>query len=152
MAVHMRQQIRAAAANLLTSVSELAAGEASVFPSRLAAIDVDRLPALAVSTANESTEPATAFGPDRVVQRELDLVVEAVVRENDTYADTLDALCLEVETLLANDMSLGVGAKWIGPPETSIEFDGKAGVTVAVAIMTFKVIYFTAQNAPGVAL
>ena len=152
MADHMRTQIRGAAATLLAGITALASGSDSLFAARTDAIGADLLPALAVSTADESTQGVTSPGAARVVQREVQLVVEAVVRENDTYAETLDGLCKEVEALLAANMSLGVGAKWIDPPETNIEFDGRASVTFAVAVMTFRVVYFTAQNAPDVAL
>lgn len=149
MPTHMRQQIRQGAA---TALASLATSGDNVFLSRAEAIAADRFPAIAISTQNETSEVQTVFGPGRIVQRTVELLVEAVAVENDTYADTLDQIALEVETALADNMSLGVGAKWIDPPETNIETDGRGQLVVAVAVMTFRVTYFTAQNAPGVAL
>lgn len=148
MAVHMRKQIRAGAASVLGALASI--GD-NVFVSRAEAIAAGKFPAIAIGTGSETAEAETAFGPGRIVRRELELRIEAVVMENDTYADTLDQVCLEVETALANDMALGCGAKWIGPPQTEIEFDGRGNQVVAVAVLTFTVAYFTAQNAPGVA-
>jgi hypothetical protein len=149
MAYHMRRQIRDGAATVLGA---LASTGDNIFVQRAEAIAANKFPAIAIGTANETTQVQTMAGPARIVQREVELVIEAVAVENDTYADTLDQLCMEVETALANAMALGCGAKWIDPPETNFETDGRGNLVVAVAVMTFRVTYFTAQNAPDVAL
>lgn len=149
MADHMRTRIRHGAVQALTG---LALTGSNVFPSSIYAMRESRLPGLRVYTQDETTEGATLGMADRIVERTLQLVVECCVKHVDDYDDKLDEVIRQVEVALAGQQSLGVGVKYIGPPDTEIVFDAETDKPVAIGRLTFSCFYVTTQNAPDVAL
>jgi len=145
---HLRKQIRDAAVAALTG---LATTGANVFPSRVYELQDADLPALKVDTNEESVQIDSMGGAARVVSRALNLIVHACVKQNATYNDTIDQIIKEVEVAIAANQSLG-GAKYVQLTGIAIEMAGEGEKPVAVATMTFEVPYFSALNAPDVAL
>ena len=149
MAAHVRKQIRDAAVTALTG---LATTGARVFASRVYPLQDDDLPALRVDTNNEDVDSESIIA-NRVLDRELQVLVQACVKQNATYNDTIDQIIQEVEvalsTLAAQTMA---GAKSVQLQRIEVVLAGEAEKPVAVATMLFAVPYHTALNAPDVAL
>jgi hypothetical protein len=108
------------------------------------------LPGLRIDTADESINLDTVHGP-ALLERELQLIVQACVKENTTYNDTIDTIIKEVEVAIAANQSLG-GAKGVWLSTISVQLSGEAEHPIAVATITFRVPYYTMQDAPTVAV
>lgn len=148
MAVHLRRQIREAAAAALTGLTTT---QARVFASRVRALQASDLPALRIFCDDEVVQNLT-MGPHRERERTLKLVVEGCCAANADMDDTLDAIAKEVEVALDNNQDLGVGVKWIEPREIKSEFMGNAETIIAVVRMEFEARYYAAKGAPDVPL
>lgn len=147
MANHIRKQIRAAAVTALTGLTTTGS---RVFDSRVYPMQDAQLPGLRIDTADEEIGIGS-MGVSRLNERTLQLVVQACVKENTTYNDTLDTIIKEVEIALAANQGLG-GAKYAQLKSINIANGGEGEKPVAVATMTFEVFYITALGAPDVAL
>jgi hypothetical protein len=79
----------------------------------------------------------------RTLARELSLSVDAYVRVNDTFDDTIDALCVEIEETIAADYTLNGLVKDTILTSTEIDFDGEAEKPVGVARLTYTIRYVT---------
>jgi hypothetical protein len=79
----------------------------------------------------------------RTLARELSLNVDAYVRVNDTFDDTIDALCVEIEETIAADYTLNGLVKDTILTSTEIDFDGEAERPVGVARLTYTIRYVT---------
>jgi hypothetical protein len=79
----------------------------------------------------------------RTLARELSLSVDAYVRVNDTFDDTIDALCVEIEETIAADYTLNGLVKDTILTSTEIDFDGEAERPVGVARLTYTIRYVT---------
>lgn len=145
MADHVRQQIRDAAVTALTG---LITTTTHVYPSRVHPMNEANLPGLRIYT-NDEDVAILAKGMSRILDRTLELVVEACVKENNTFDDTLDDIIKEVEVALAAGLA---GAKYVTLKRVEIEASGEGDKQVGLARMTFAVPYNTAHNAPDVAL
>jgi hypothetical protein len=136
---HVRKSIRDRMESILktgvTSVSN------RVYASRVYPLTGPDLPALAVYTASESSGLQT-MGV-RTLARELSLSVDAYVRVNDTFDDTIDALCVEIEETIAADYTLNGLVKDTILTSTEIDFDGEAERPVGVARLTYTIRYVT---------
>lgn len=150
MADLLRKQIRAAAVTALTG---LATTGSNVFGNRDRDLQEAELPALRILTGDESIE-LSSIGVGRIRQHELQLVVEACVKDNTAYDDDVDAICKEVQIALDNPVTQTLGGlcKYIEPRGFELEIEGESDKTVAVGRMTFLVVYYTAQGAPDVPL
>lgn len=148
MADHLRKQIRVAAAALLNG---LATTGANVFTSRVYAMQDAELPALRVSTRDEVIN-ISEKGMSRHRERYLDLVVEACVKVNAGYDDTVDQIQKEVEVALDADNGLSGLCKYVELKTVEDAFEGEGEKIVGLKRMTFEVLYYTAQGAPDVAL
>lgn len=144
MADHVRQQIRDAAVTALTG---LATTTTHVYPYRLQPMGDANLPGLRIYTNDEDISIAS-MGSRRLLDRALELVVEACVKETATFDDTLDDIIKEVEVALAGGLT---GAKYVTLKRIEIEASGDGEKDIGVARMTFEVPYNTAHNAPDVA-
>jgi hypothetical protein len=122
-----------------------------VFPSRARPLQAADLPALRVFCDDESIELKT-MGPVRERKRTLELVVEACCAANSDADDALDQMAKEVEVALDNNNSLGVGVKYVEPRSIKSEFMAHGEVLIAVARMSFEVLYYSAKGTPDVAL
>lgn len=146
MSDHIRSAIRAAAVSALTSLTTTGA---RVYAGRVYPLKSAHVPGLLVYTDREDSN---SEGASSVLERQLDLVVEAYVKENDTFDATIDTIVKEVETALsAAGVNLG-GGKYAHLRSVEIEREGEGDKPVGRARMTFEVMYCTAHGAPTVAL
>lgn len=148
MADHLRKQIRDAAAVALTGLTTTGA---NVFASRVYRLQDAQLPALRIYTRDEEIQ-LQGKGVNRSRERSLDLVVEAVVKVNDTFDDVMDQIQKEVEIALDANQDLGGRTKFVEPIRVEDTFEGELEKTVGLKRMTFEVLYYTAQGAPDTAL
>lgn len=144
MANHVRQQIREAAAALLTG---LASTGPRVFQSRVYPLHESDLPALRIYATEESAEAATIHNP-KLLSRALTLVVECCARAETDLDDTLDTMAKEVETALGNAPTLSGTARDCTLTGTEIDMQGEGDAPLGVARLSFAVLYNTAANAP----
>ena len=93
MANHIRQQIREYFGTNLTGLSTTGA---NVYESRVYPIENSKLPALIIYTKSETSEPIV-IGTDRVMSRELSVVVEGYAKAASDFDDTIDTISKEVE-------------------------------------------------------
>lgn len=147
MANHIRKQIRAAAVTALTGLTTTGS---RVYDSRVYPMQDAQLPGLRIDTADEQIAIGS-MGVGRLHERSLDLVVQACVKENTTYNDTIDTIIKEVEVAIAANQGIG-GAKYVQLKSINVANAGEGEKPVAVATMTFEVFYITALGAPDVAL
>jgi len=146
MADHLRKRIRVAAAasgvlgNLTTTGTRV-----SVSP----VYDLNDLPALRISTPAETID-IESLGTGRIRRHTLTLAVEACVKANSSYTDSVDQICKEVQIALDTSNTLGGLCKWIEPKSFELQAEGEGDKAIAVGRMEFDVIYFTAQGAPDV--
>jgi hypothetical protein len=146
---HLRRQIREGVAAAITG---LATTGANVFQSRVYPLQTTDLPALLVHTDSETSEVLTIHSP-RELQRRVEVRVVAVAKAAADLDDTLDQIAKEVEVALAMPVSALAGiAKEITLTAISIDMQGSAEQPVGALTMTYQADYFTAENAPDVAL
>jgi len=148
MANHLRRQIRDAAIAVLTGLTSTGA---NVFPSRVYELQDAELPALRIDTNDEEVEIAAFGGSSRAVARTLQLLVQACVKQNTGYNDTIDQIIKEVEIAVAANQGMG-GAKYVQLKTIAIEMSGDAEKPIAVATLTFICPYYHALGTPDVAL
>ena len=144
---HVRKQIRDAAVTALTGLTTTGARvkNSAVYPMQ----DAD-LPGLRIDPADESIEVDTISAAP-VIARTLELVVEACVKQTGSYNDALDTIIKEVEIAIAGNQAIG-GAKYALLKSVKTELSGDGEKPVAVGTLTFEVLYYTALDAPTVAL
>lgn len=147
MANHVRQQIREAAATLLTG---LTTSGAKVYQNRLHPLPDANLPCLLVNTDSEDVEQMTiAATPD--LERTLDLMVRCVAKATSNLDDTLDTMAAEVETVLGAASVMPTLIKSIVLAGIRIEMDDGKESPVGVATLNYRITYVTASNAPTAA-
>ena len=93
MANHIRQQIRERAGTVLTGLTTTGN---NVFETRIYPLSNTNLPALAIYTKNETSEPIV-ISTNRLMSRELELIVEVYVKQTSNFDDQVDKICKEVE-------------------------------------------------------
>ncbi len=91
MANHIRQQIRERVGTTLTGLTTTGS---NVFQSRVYNLEDSKLPAIIIYTKSEDSE-LLEMGSTRTLQRNLSLVVEAYVKANSNYDDTIDTIAKE---------------------------------------------------------
>lgn len=147
MGLHIRKQIRAAAITALTSLTTTGA---RVYDSRVYPMQDAQLPGLRIDTSDEEVQTGS-MGVGRLQERLLSLVVQACVKQNLTYNDTIDLIIQEVEVAIAANQGIG-GAKYVQLKSINVQTAGEGEKPVAVATLVFEVFYITAIGAPDVAL
>lgn len=145
---HVRQQIRERVATVLTGLTTTGS---NVYESRVYALNESKLPALVVYSKSENSE-ITTIGTGLGIERNLTITVEAYVKANLNFDDTIDTICAEVETAMGNDRTLNGLAKFSYLGSTEIEFDGDGENPVGYATLEYVVQYRTIQNAPETAV
>jgi len=145
---HVRQLIRE---NIETTLTGLTTTGSRVFVSRVYPIAADNLPGLALYTMDESSEYTTT-GLPRTVMRQLSVNVEAYVRGNTNYDDSLDTICSEIEVALYTDLTRGGYAKDTKVTSMDSEFSGEGDQPVARATLRVEVVYATKENDPTTAV
>lgn len=148
MANHIRQQIREYFGTNLTGLSTTGA---NVYESRVYPIENSKLPALIIYTKSETSEPIV-IGTDRVMSRELSVVVEGYAKATSDFDDTIDTISKEVEQAIAADRTLDGKAKDTYLESTEIEFNGEGEKPLGYVSLTFLTNYYVKENNPDVAV
>jgi len=148
MANHIRQQIREYFGTTLTGLSTTGS---NVFESRVYPIENTKLPALVIYTKSETSEPIV-IGTDRVMSRELSVVVEGYAKATSDFDDTIDTISKEVEEAIAADRTLDGLAKDCYLESTEIEFNGEGEKPLGYVSLTFLTNYYVKEKNPDVAV
>ena len=148
MANHVRQQIREYFGTALTG---LATTGTNVYESRVYTLQDNTLPSLVIYTKSETSEPIV-IGVDRVMSRELAVVVEAYCKATSNFDDTIDTISKEVEEAIAADRTLDGLAKDCYLESTEIEFNGEGEKPLGYVSLTFLTNYYVQETNPDVAV
>ena len=141
---HVRQQIREQIGTILTG---LATTGSNVYQSRVYALNESSLPALLIYSKSE-VSTIDSIGVNLGIERQLNITIEAYVKANSNFDDTVDTICAEVELAMGNNRTLNGTARFNFLEATDISFDGDGENPVGVATLNYVVEYRTAQNAP----
>lgn len=148
MANHIRQQIREYIGTTLTGLTTTGS---NVYESRVYPLENARLPALIIYTKSETSEPIV-IGTDRVMSRELAVVVEGYAKATSDFDDTIDTISKEVEQAIAADRTLDGKAKDTYLESTEIEFNGEGEKPLGYVSLTFLTNYYVKEKNPDVAV
>jgi hypothetical protein len=146
MANHIRQQIREKFGTTLTGLTTTGS---RVYESRV--YPLETVPALIIYTKEESSEPIV-IGTDRVMSRELSVVVEGYAKATSDFDDTIDTISKEVEEAIAADRTLDGLAKDCYLESTEIEFNGEGEKPLGYVSLTFLTNYYVKETNPDVAV
>ena len=148
MANHIRQQIRERAGTVLTGLTTTGT---NVFETRIYPLSNKNLPSLAIYTKNETSEPIV-ISTNRLMSRELELVVEVYVKQTSNFDDQVDKICKEVEVAISADTTLNGLAKDCFLQSTEIEYNTEGEQPLSYAVLTFLTNYYVQETAPDVAV
>tara|TARA_Y100001937_G_C7094620_1_gene319526 strand:+ start:969 stop:1415 length:447 start_codon:yes stop_codon:yes gene_type:complete len=148
MANHIRQQIRERAGSVLTGLTTTGS---NVFETRIYPLENTNLPALVIYTKNETSEPLV-ISTNRVMSRELELIVEIYVKQTSNFDDQVDKICKEVEVAISADTTLNGLAKDCFLQSTEIEYNTEGEQPLSFAVLTFLTNYYVQETAPDVAV
>ena len=148
MANHIRQQIREYFGTNLTGLSTTGS---NVYESRVYPLENAKLPALIIYTKSETSEPIV-IGTDRVMSRELSVVVEGYAKATSDFDDTIDTISKEVEQAIAADRTLDGKAKDTYLESTEIEFNGEGEKPLGYVSLTFLTNYYVKEKNPDIAV
>jgi hypothetical protein len=141
---HARTQIRNAVTTLLKGNTT---ADNNVYEARVYPINDPKLPALLIYTKQETVGEQSMSRP-RTQQRELFLTVEAYVKARGNVDEDTDNLTMEIEQLIAADPTLGGLVKDTALDTTETQFSDDGEKPVAVAILTFSVLYTVKEHEP----
>lgn len=148
MANHIRQQIREKFGTTLTGLTTTGS---NVFESRVYPLENTSLPALIIYTKSETSEPIV-IGTQRLMSRDLLVVVEGYAKATSNFDDTIDTISKEVEAAIAADRTLDGLAKDTYLESTEIEFNAEGEKPLGYVSLTFLTNYYVKENAPDVAV
>ena len=148
MANHVRQQIRE---HLGATLTGLTTTGNNVYESRVYTLQESTLPSLVIYTNSETSEPIV-IGTDRVMSRQLSVVVEGYVKANSNFDDTIDTISKEVEEAIAADQTLNGLAKDCYLESTEIEFNAEGEKPLGYVSLTFLTNYYVKETNPDVAV
>jgi hypothetical protein len=148
MANHIRQQIRERAGTVLTGLTTTGS---NVFETRIYPLENTNLPALVIYTKNETSEPIV-ISTNRLMSRELELIVEIYVKQTSNFDDQVDKICKEVEVAISADTTLNGLAKDCFLQSTEIEYNTEGEQPLSYAVLTFLTNYYVQETAPDVAV
>ena len=148
MANHVRQQIREYFGTTLTGLTTTGS---NVYESRVYPIENTKLPALVIYTKSETSEPIV-IGTDRLMSRELSVVVEGYAKATSNFDDTIDTISKEVEEAIAADRTLDGLAKDTYLESTEIEFNAEGEKPLGYVSLTFLTNYYVQETNPDVAV
>jgi len=148
MANHIKQQIRK---KLGTTLTGLTTTGSNVYESRVYPLENASLPALIIYTKSETSEPIV-IGTQRLMSRELSVVVEGYAKATSNFDDTIDTISKEVEEAIAADRTLDGLAKDTYLESTEIEFNSEGEKPLGYVSLTFLTNYYVKENAPDVAV
>jgi hypothetical protein len=145
---HVRKSIRE---YFGTTLNNLSTTGTNVFESRVYTLQDNALPALAIYTKSETSEPIV-IGTNRVMSRDLAVVVEGYCKAVSNFDDVIDQISLEVEEAIAADRTLGGLAKDTYIESTEIDFTGEGEQPVGSVTLTFLTNYYVQETNPDVAV
>jgi hypothetical protein len=148
MANHIRQQIRE---KLGTTLTGLTTTGSNIYQSRVYPLENINLPALVIYTKSETSEPIV-IGTNRVMSRELSVIIEAYVKATSNFDDTIDTISKEVEQAIAADRTLDGLAKDCYLESTEIEYTGEGEKPLGYVSLTFLTNYYVQETNPDVAV
>jgi len=149
-ALHLRQQIRQAAALIMREQVSLAASR--VFESRVYAVDASAGPYVLVYTTTDVIEAASLDDPP-IQRRLITLVIEAVAQAADDLDDVLDALTLQIEQAMATPTGRTLNGLAAGSELISLDFEMVSGAQpVGVSRITYDVTAYSMANTPQTAI
>ena len=148
MANHIRQQIRERAGTVLTGLTTTGS---NVFETRIYPLENTNLPALVIYTKNETSEPIV-ISTNRLMSRELELIVEVYVKQTSNFDDQVDKICKEVEVAISADTTLNGLAKDCFLQSTEIEYNTEGEQPLSYAVLTFLTNYYVQESGPDVAV
>ena len=148
MANHIRQQIREKFGTTLTGLTTTGS---NVFESRVYPLENASLPALIIYTKSETSEPIV-IGTQRLMSRELSVVVEGYAKATSNFDDTIDTISKEVEEAISADRTLGGLAKDTYIESTEIEYTGDGEQPVGYVSLTFLTNYYVQETNPDIAV
>jgi hypothetical protein len=148
MANHIRQQIRE---KLGTTLTGLTTTGSNIYQSRVYPLENINLPALIIYTKLETSEPIV-IGTNRVMSRELSVIIEAYVKATSNFDDTIDTISKEVEQAIAADRTLDGLAKDCYLESTEIEYTGEGEKPLGYVSLTFLTNYYVQEANPDVAV
>jgi len=146
MANHVRQQIREKFGTTLTGLTTTGS---RVYESRV--YPLETVPALVIYTKSETSEPIV-IGTDRVMSRELSVVVEGYAKATSDFDDTIDTISKEVEEAIAADRTLDGLAKDCYLESTEIEYTGEGEKPLGYVSLTFITNYYVQETNPDIAV
>ena len=146
MANHVRRQIREQVGTILTGLTTTGS---NVYQSRVYPLEDGNLPGLVIYTKSETSEPVVV-NANKLLFRDLTLVVEAYVKATSDFDDTIDQIAKEVEQAIAADPTLSSKAKDTFLSSTDIEFNAEGEKPVAYISLEFTVEYYTLEQSPDV--
>ena len=148
MANHVRQQIREKIGTTLTGLTTTGS---NVYQSRVYPLENINLPALIIYTKSETSEPIV-IGTNRVMSRELSVIIEGYVKATSNFDDTIDTISKEVEEAIAADRTLDGLAKDCYLESTEIEYTGEGEKPLGYVSLTFITNYYVQETNPDVAV
>ena len=148
MANHVRQQVREYFGTTLTGLTTTGS---NVYESRVYTLQENTLPSLVIYTKSETSEPIV-IGTDRVMSRELSVVVEGYAKATSNFDDTIDTISKEVEEAIAADRTLGGLAKDTYLESTQIDFNAEGEKPLGFVSLTFISNYYVKEKNPDVAV
>jgi len=148
MANHIRQQIRERVGTVLNGLTTTGS---NVFETRVYPLENTKLPALVIYTKDETSEPLV-ISTDRVMSRELELIVEIYVKQTSNFDDEVDKICKEVEIAISADTTINGLAKDCFLQSTSIEYNTEGEKPLTFASLTFLTNYYVNETRPDVAV
>lgn len=144
---HVRQQIREAAATLLTGLTSTGA---RVYQSRIYTLRDTDLPCLLITTDDEQ-DVTLGLNEYAAQERSLQLSIRCVSKQVADLDDKLDTMLAEVETAIGNQ-TLGGKAKTLQLESITIEMSDELEKPVGIATAVFRITYYTATGTPATAL
>ncbi len=144
--MHARTQIRQAIIAAL--IGNTSAGN-NVFEARVYPLNDPKLPALLIYTKQETIGEQSISHP-RTQQRELELTIEAYVKVRGNVDEVTDNLAMEIEQVISADPTLGGLVKDTALDTTETQFSDDGEKPVAVAILTFSVLYTVKETNPDI--
>tara|TARA_Y100001973_G_scaffold71595_1_gene104344 strand:+ start:755 stop:1201 length:447 start_codon:yes stop_codon:yes gene_type:complete len=148
MANHIRQQIRERAGTVLNNLTTTGS---NVFETRIYPLENTNLPALVIYTKDETSEPIV-ISTNRLMSRELELIVEIYVKQTSNFDDEIDKICKEVEIAISADTTLNGLTKDCFLQSTSIEYNTDGEQPLSFAVLTFLTNYYVEETAPDIAV
>jgi len=142
--MHARTQIRQTVIALLSGSTS--AGN-NVFEARVYPLNEPKLPVLLVYTKQETVGEQSISRP-RTHQRELMLTIEAYIKARGNVDELTDDLALEVEQLIATNSTLDGLVKDIVLDTTETQFSDEGERPIAVAVLTYSILYVVKENMP----